>query len=249
MELDGTTFVLEIINFLILVWILNRLLYKPVMQVIERRRVAVAATLEEARQREAQAEAQKAQYEGRMTEWDKERETARAHLDAELAELRQQRMSALEQALEAERERQAVVQQRLQDEHARAVEEQAIAQGGEFAARLLQRLGGPALDQRIAELVIEDLAALSDERRAALSGELGAKDAEIVITSAHALPAALRERLDRTLAQLGGAQLPPRRYEVDDGLIGGLRIAMGAWALKASVADELAYFQSGIAGG
>ena len=31
MELDWTTFVLEIVNFLVLVWILQRYLYRPVL--------------------------------------------------------------------------------------------------------------------------------------------------------------------------------------------------------------------------
>ena len=38
MELDWTTFILEIINFLVLVWILHRFLYQPVMNVIAQRR-------------------------------------------------------------------------------------------------------------------------------------------------------------------------------------------------------------------
>ena len=43
MELSGSTFVLEIINFLILVWILKRFLYKPVLGVIAKRRKSMTA--------------------------------------------------------------------------------------------------------------------------------------------------------------------------------------------------------------
>ena len=37
MQIDWTTLVLEIINFLVLVWILKRFLYKPVMEAIAAR--------------------------------------------------------------------------------------------------------------------------------------------------------------------------------------------------------------------
>ena len=51
MEMDWSTFILEIINFLILVWILKRFLYRPILEVIARRREGVEKTLSEARAR------------------------------------------------------------------------------------------------------------------------------------------------------------------------------------------------------
>ncbi|WP_054775053.1 hypothetical protein [Methylogaea oryzae] len=44
MELDWSTIALEIVNFLILVWLLKRLLYKPVQDIIAQRRAAIEAT-------------------------------------------------------------------------------------------------------------------------------------------------------------------------------------------------------------
>ena len=41
MEVDWTTFALEIINFLILVWILKRFFYHPVLDIIARRRICI----------------------------------------------------------------------------------------------------------------------------------------------------------------------------------------------------------------
>ena len=49
MELNWSTFVLEILNFLVLVWILKRFLYKPVLAVIARRREGIEKSLAEAR--------------------------------------------------------------------------------------------------------------------------------------------------------------------------------------------------------
>ena len=48
MELDWTTFILELVNFVVLVWILNRFLYRPVMNVIDQRKAAIQRTLAEA---------------------------------------------------------------------------------------------------------------------------------------------------------------------------------------------------------
>ena len=37
MQLDLTSFLLELVNFAVLVWILHRFLYKPVLAAIDRR--------------------------------------------------------------------------------------------------------------------------------------------------------------------------------------------------------------------
>ena len=50
MELNWSTFILEIINFLVLIWILKRFLYKPVLDVIARRRAGIEKTLSDARE-------------------------------------------------------------------------------------------------------------------------------------------------------------------------------------------------------
>ena len=47
MQIDATTFVLELINFAVLVWILHRFLYRPILGAIDRRRDAVAASIED----------------------------------------------------------------------------------------------------------------------------------------------------------------------------------------------------------
>jgi len=57
LELNWTTFALEAVNFLVLVWILKRFLYKPVLGVIARRRAAIDRALEEAQTRHAEAQA------------------------------------------------------------------------------------------------------------------------------------------------------------------------------------------------
>ena len=56
MEFDWLTFGFEIVNFLVLVWLLHRLLYRPVLAMIQRRRDEIAAAARAAEARQAEAE-------------------------------------------------------------------------------------------------------------------------------------------------------------------------------------------------
>ena len=106
MEIDWTTFVLEVVNFLALVWILKRFLYRPVLEVLARRRAGVEQTLEVARQSEVRAAELKSQFENRLADWEREKAALRAGLEAELVAERTRQQQALTQALTVERERQ-----------------------------------------------------------------------------------------------------------------------------------------------
>ena len=84
MEFDWTTFALEIINFLVLVWILQRFLYKPVTSAIAERKAGIEKTLADAQAVQAEAESLKRQYENRMANWEHEKAQARVQLLQEM---------------------------------------------------------------------------------------------------------------------------------------------------------------------
>jgi F-type H+-transporting ATPase subunit b len=66
MQFDLTTFIFEIINFLILIWILQRLFYKPLLDVIAKRKQFIDQTLADAKAIQAQADEQRSLYENRQ---------------------------------------------------------------------------------------------------------------------------------------------------------------------------------------
>ncbi|MGA8005319.1 MAG: ATP synthase F0 subunit B, partial [Burkholderiales bacterium] len=78
MQLDLTSFVLELINFAVLVWILHRFLYKPVLAAIDRRRAAVEKSLAQAKTARDEAAALKDQVEERLASWERERAEAKS---------------------------------------------------------------------------------------------------------------------------------------------------------------------------
>ena len=77
MQIDWTTFLLEIVNFLALVWILKRFLYKPVLDVLDARAARVRAETQQAERLRAEAEELKRQFDVRLAEWNREREDKR----------------------------------------------------------------------------------------------------------------------------------------------------------------------------
>lgn len=241
MELNWSTFLLEIVNFLILVWILKRFLYKPVLDIIARRRAGIEATLAEADARQQAAQQLQTQYEGRLTEWEEERRQARDALDAELEQEREQRRSALQDELERDREKARVTEARRQADTLRRLETTALAQAAGLATRLLEQAAGPELHARLVDLVIGELNRLPAARVATLRNRIGEPDSTVLVSSALPLSGVEQQGLNRALAAVTG-DATAVHFEQRPELLAGVRIELGGWVLGANLQDELRAF-------
>ena len=241
MELNWSTVILEIVNFLILVWILKHFLYRPVLRVIEQRRTGIEATLKEAKQREEAAEKLRTQFENRLTEWQKDKAAAGEKLQHELQQQRSRALAELEKALDAEREKAEVVSLRRARELEEGQERAALELGAQFASRLLEGLSGPELESRIVALFWEELAQLDTAQQQALRRAFSDDGDTIEVKSAFPLDTAQRQKLSEALEKLLGSE-PGLSFVETPELIAGLRISIGAWSIGANIRDELKGF-------
>jgi F-type H+-transporting ATPase subunit b len=244
MEMDWTTFVLEVINFLVLVWLLQHFFYRPVLAVIDRRQARVQATRDEAETMRRDADGLRQQYETRLADWNAERGQARQQLEQELLQERTRRIDELKHALADEEAKSRVRGDAAAVAREAALNREAVADAYAAAAAMLQRLAAAPLTARIAQAFREDLAALSDSDRATLrqAADALAGHEAVEIVSAHPLDAAERTALSAGLSQAAGRQLEVSFREAPE-LIAGLRAAVGQCRLDASLADELAFFR------
>lgn len=241
MEISWTTLLLEIVNFLVLVWLLHRFLYRPVLAVIDRRRKAIEQTLTEAHTVREEARTLQAQYEHRLADWEAEKTKARLHLQEELDAERDRRHQVLHNELAAERERARVVEERRLRELTRHAEEQALELATRFSARLLERLASPHLEASLVEALLDDLARLPAPRREQLGQVLAGAEEPVRVDSAFALSGAQRERIAQALAGLAGHPVDCEFVQQED-LQAGLRVSLAHLVLSANLADELRYF-------
>ncbi len=241
MEFDTTTFILEIVNFLILLWILKRLFYRPVLDIIAKRRQHIDRTLDEARKMHSQAEELKALYENRQQLWEQEKKTAQAALQQEFEAERNRQIEQLHRELEQERQKSLIAFDRQQQESRQQAEKQALANGARFARLLLQQAAGPDLEARLQRLLLDQLAVLPEAAKISLSTAEMNKSLTVKVASVFPVATDVKEQLERKLATATNRPLN-FQYAQDDSLMAGIRIDIGSWVLHADLAHELAGF-------
>ena len=237
MEFDWTTFALEVLNFLVLVWLLKRFFYRPVLAVIEARRAETAKTIADAEAVRREAEGLKSECQARLAGMAQERTAAKAGLDEEIAAERARRLAAVETEANADRQRRQMLEAREKSEHEAALEREAVTIAARFASRFLDRLAGPELEAKLVELALSELNALAPETLDALRDP----GASIKVVSAYPLEEAQRAAFTQALGRLAGRAIAPE-FSDDALLKAGVCIMAGAWVLMANLRDELNFF-------
>lgn len=240
MELNWSTFILEIINFGVLLWILRHFLYRPVLAIIERRRQKINDAVEQAKQDREKAESLLAEYNNRLEDWQREREKALEKLQQELSANRAGQLEKLQRELAGEREKARVAAQREQQSLQQAAEKAALRQGSEFAARLLAPLADKSLEAALVKLFVSELESLSDEARAQIRAGSSMQDT-VEVASAWALDEDQKQALQQALGQVL-QNSPTLAFQRDASLLAGLRVVVGGMVLGANLRDELKAF-------
>lgn len=146
MQIDWWTLALQTVNFLIVVWLLSRLLYRPIRRVIEDREAADRKAAETAEAKLREAEETRQAFEKKSADFAETQRQEEARLHAEM-----------------EKERQALLD--AAGEEARKIATEATARIGRERQQALEGLG-----EQIADLA-RDLAAKALGDRGALSGD------------------------------------------------------------------------------
>jgi F-type H+-transporting ATPase subunit b len=237
MRIDWWTLALQAANFLVLVWLLQHFLYRPVQGIIAERQQQADAVLAEADAAKAAAEQLRAQLEEQRAAIDRERHQAleQAHVTAkaEATSLLERARADAEKLLAEERQR--IAQERA--EVADTVRLNAIELGVAIGRRLLAETGAASLDRLFLERALARLQSLAAPERAALTDRLAADDVVQVVTAAP-LETADRDDLTRRLRELLGADTSVQ-FGQDPALLAGAELHFPHTVLHHSWRDSL----------
>jgi len=242
MEFDVSTFILEIFNFLILIWILQRLFYKPLLAIIAKRKEYIDQTLAEAKTMQQQVEEQCKFYENRQKLWEQEKQAALVMLSQEIDEERRTQLEKLHHDLEDERQKHKVSLSREQQEFQQHAQQLALKNAMQFASTLLKQTSSFELEVKLAQLLLEQLKTQPESLTTCLQALKNQPAIHVNIASAYLLDTNLKEQLEHFFSTLILIPLV-FQYQQNEALIAGLRIDIGgSWILQANLQRELTAF-------
>lgn len=250
MLIDWFTVIAQIINFLILVVLLKRFLYRPVMQAMDERTKAIADRQAEAERKQQEAEQEAAAYRTRTRDLESQRETMLAGIQQDVDVYRKDHIDRARDEIEAIRARWH--ETLLHEQHAflQDLRQQSVRQIYAIARRVLKDLAEEELEHRIAETFITHLRGLSEKERQEISMLLQRPDQTVVIRSAFEPAPDMRQRIIQSIRELDAAGRSAQErnvaFSTAPDLVCGIELKIGGYKIAWHVDDYLETLESQI---
>lgn len=236
MFIDWFTVGAQIVNFLILVYLLKRFLYQPIVKHMNEREEKIASRLQEASDQRARAQQQIDEYRRKQEELE---EQSAAKLEQAEEEAQKRRQELMEQARNQAADKRQSWQQSLDQEKAdfaRSLKKRTSQKILHFVQRTLQELADESLNNRLATVLLERMQALDQDLRDRLSR--AARKGEIMVRSTFELEADMKRKLTTALHELCD-QDAAVTYQVDEEQPLGIEVSAGSVRISWNIAGYL----------
>ncbi len=245
MLFNGFTVIAQVINFLVLIWLLKRFLYQPILDAIDARERRIADELAEAASRDAAAEDKRREFEARTTELAERQAGMLAEAGTAAAAERERLLAEARAAAASDRARQ---QAALRDEWQRtrvALGERLGNEALAIARRALSDLGDADLEACIVRSFCRRLVHTEAPARARLSEALASNGQAARLRSAFELNEpdrdAIRKAVDTCLDEPVALT-----FELAPEIVSGIELDVGGQRMAWHIADYFDAFEQHI---
>jgi F-type H+-transporting ATPase subunit b len=238
MLIDWFTVVAQAVNFLLLVWLLKRFLYKPVLAAINEREKRIATQIHDAEKKKEEA----AQEQTAFSQKNEEFERQRAGLLLEAANTaKTERERLLEKARTDSEELRTKLKKTVQEELDSLngkIGTLAVQEVFSIARKTLAELADVNLDERMTDIFLRRLHDLSDKQKDELRAALATSNRPALVRTAFEVGPPQKTAIEAGLkATLGeGTAI---EYETKTGLISGVELTANGQKFAWSIADYL----------
>ena len=245
MLIDWFTVGAQVLNFLIMVWLLKRFLYHPILDTIDAREQRIAKELADADAEKSEAAKERAEFEQKNAAFDKEKASLLAKATAVANTERQRLLDAARQdANELSAKRQESLQQEAQNlnqEISRRTQQEVFA----ITRKALTDLAGASLEERMVGVFVGRLQALSADEKQKFAAALQAAAKPIVVRTTFDLAQSEQTTIEGAIQALLGTGTEIR-FETAPDLVSGIELVSDGHKVAWSIAEYLKEFENSI---
>ncbi|MFZ2450058.1 MAG: F0F1 ATP synthase subunit B [Methylovulum miyakonense] len=245
MLIDWFTVGAQTVNFLILVWLLKRFLYRPILHAIDERERRIAAALADADAKKTEAQKERDEFQHKNEVFDQQRAELFGQVASEAKAERQRLLNAARTAAEALRDQ--CMETLKNDAHNlnQAISRQTQQEVFAIARKVLGDLASASLEAQLWEMFVRRLRELDGPAKTSLAEALAVASGPVIVRSAFELPAPQCEVIQQTLNETLAAKTDIR-FEVSADLISGIELVANGWKVAWSIADYVAELEKNV---
>jgi F-type H+-transporting ATPase subunit b len=236
LDFTWQSFAFAIINFLILAWLLNKMLHKPLLSIIEKRRRGIEEAQKAAAEERAKAQKAREEYEAKLSGIAQERDKVISAARESAGEDRERIVEKAREEARREVERLREAYKRESRETLSDLQQEIVDVSVGAACKVLEKVSDSDLDARLQGQLVKQLDGLTSEGAAQMPS--GDRRVAVRVVSARALPDDVKQDVEERIRRMIG-QDAPIDFGEDESLIAGTRVEFDTMIVDASLADVL----------
>ena len=245
MLIDWFTVGAQTFNFLILVWVMKRFLYKPILNAIDAREKLIATELADAAAKKAEAQKDRDDFQHKNEEFDRQRAVLLGKATDEAKAEGQRLLDEARKSADAlSTKRQEALKndaKNLNQAIARRTQQEVFA----IARKALTDLATTSLEERMGEVFTRRLREMDGKAKETLGTALRTAAEPAVVRSAFDLPANQRATIQNAVNETFSADIR-LRFETAPDLVSGIELTANGQKVAWSIADYLASLERGV---
>ena len=245
MLIDWFTVGAQALNFIILVWLLKRFLYKPILNAVDAREKRIAAQLADADAKKAEAQKERDEFQHKNQEFDQQRAALLSKATDEANAERQRLLEDARKAADALSAKRQEALRRDADNLNQAIRRRTQQEVFAIARKALMDLATTSLEERIGEVFTRRLRAINGKAKEGLAEVLKTASEPALVRTAFDLPAAQRAAIQNALNETFSAEVHVR-FETAPDLVSGVELTTNGQKIAWSIADYLASLETGV---
>lgn len=245
MQINWFTVIAQVFNFLILVWLLRRFLYKPILNAIDERESKITSKLAEAESKKEDAKKEQADFVYKNELFDRKKAKLMTNLQIEV---KQKKRKLLEEARSDAQALRTKLEDIYKEMHKSAKNEIAYKAQKEIfaiARRILNDLASVSLEEQVMDVFLHQLKNLGDQELRQFTDAIKADDTPILVESSFQLLDERQIHIIRTINEILGCEAK-FQFKTTPKLISGIELSKGGYKLAWSVSQYLNTLESTI---
>ncbi len=238
MNINWFTVIAQAINFIILVWLLKKFLYKPILNGIAEREEKIAAQIKDADDKKAAAIKEEADFKKRNDDFDAQKKTLTDKAIADANTQRDKLVEAAKNEANTLRDKLEKDAQEKQQTEALANTDKTQQQVFAITKKALKDIASSSLEEQSVNTFIKRLQTLSDDEKQKFITAFKTNENKILVKSAFDLPAPKQSALIDAVNETLGTKATLQFTTAPD-LISGIELTTNGYKLSWSFSAYL----------
>jgi F-type H+-transporting ATPase subunit b len=246
MQINWFTVIAQILNFLILVWLMKRYLYKPILNAIDDREKKIADQLADAKTKKDEAQKEQDEFNKKNEVFDQQKKDM---MDKATSEAATQGQKLLEDAKNNAKALQDKLEKAAKDQREdlnHQMEQKTEQEVFAITKKVLTDLAAVDFEEQSVNIFIKRISGIKEDEKALFIKALHSDSGPILVRSAFDLSEKQQTEIKNAVTKILGTK-PSFEFKTSPALLGGIELTTNGYKLAWSIAEYVNSFEKSIA--